>query len=395
MLAEGARVERLGVLPTPAVAYVAGVERAPAAMISASHNPWHDNGIKLFAPGGRKLDDDTEAAIEAAVQSFVNDDGADARPSGHALAPLMQHDGVAIDRYVEHLVGVIAGGDVGGMRVVFDCANGAASTVVPRLVSRLGLDASVVNASPNGRDINDDCGSTHPAGAAQLVVEQGADAGLAFDGDADRVIAIDERGHLVDGDQIMVMAALDLHARGRLRNDAIAVTVMSNLGLRRALHDAGVRVVETPVGDRNVLLALDDEDLVLGGEQSGHIVFRDHATTGDGLLTGLVLLDLVRRSGRRLSELAAAMTRFPQVLTNVRVGRRPDLAHAPQLHADVRAAEQRLGEQGRVLVRASGTEPVVRVMVEAATLELAQMEAQQLVTAVERAFADKPAAPRP
>ena len=197
---------------------------------------------------------------------------------------------------------------------------------------------------------------------------------------------VDERGEVVDGDQIMVMTALDLHARGLLRNDAVAVTVMSNLGLRHALRDAGVRVVETPVGDRNVLIALDEHDLVLGGEQSGHIVFRDHATTGDGLLTGLFVLDLVRRAQRPLSELAAVMTRYPQVLVNVRVGRRPDLDHAPEIGTAVRDAESRLGDEGRVLVRASGTEPVVRVMVEAASHEMADAEAGRLVTAVEAAF---------
>jgi phosphoglucosamine mutase len=200
------------------------------------------------------------------------------------------------------------------------------------------------------------------------------------------VIAVDERGQTVDGDQIMVMAALDLHDRGLLRTDAVAVTVMSNLGLRRALHDAGVRVVETPVGDRNVLVALDEHDLVLGGEQSGHIVFREHANTGDGLLTGLVVLDLVRRRAQPLSRLAAAMRRFPQVLENVRVGRRADLAAAAGLHAEIAAAEARLGEAGRVLVRASGTEPVVRVMVEAATPDVAGAEAARLVAAVEAEF---------
>jgi phosphoglucosamine mutase len=293
----------------------------------------------------------------------------------------------ALDTYVEHLAGVLEGRDLRNVSVVLDCGNGAASEVAGRVVERLGATAHVMNARPDGRNINEGCGSNHPQALQSAVVERGAEAGLAFDGDADRVIAVDEHGEIVDGDQIMVMAALDLHARGHLRNKAIAVTVMSNLGLRRALHDAGIAVVETPVGDRNVVVALEERDLVLGGEQSGHIVFREHATTGDGLLTGLVLLDLVRRTGRPLSELAAAMTRFPQVLTNVRVGRRPDLEHAPaQLTAEVRGAEQRLGEQGRVLVRASGTEPLVRVMVEAATHELAAREAQRLVAAVEAAF---------
>jgi phosphoglucosamine mutase len=293
----------------------------------------------------------------------------------------------ALVPYVEHLVGVLAGRDLRGLSVVLDCGNGAVSAIAAPVVERLGADVHVMNAQPDGRNINEGCGSTYPQPLQRAVVERGADVGLAFDGDADRVIAVDERGEIVDGDQIMVMAALDLQARGQLRNVAMAVTVMSNLGLRRALRDAGISVVETPVGDRNVLVALEEHDLVLGGEQSGHIVFREHATTGDGLLTGLVLLDVRRRSGRPLSELARAMTRYPQVLTSVRVGRRPDLAHAPDLAAEVRGAEERLGEQGRVLVRASGTEPVVRVMVEAATAEVAAREAQRLVTAVEAAFA--------
>ncbi|MCU1430266.1 MAG: phosphoglucosamine mutase, partial [Actinomycetia bacterium] len=391
MAAEGAEVTRLGVLPTPALAYIAGVDGAPAAMISASHNPWPDNGIKLFAPGGRKLDDGTEAEIERVLHALVDDavDGVgDVAQSATKQEPLMAHNVPAISWYVAHLLRVVDGRDLSALRVVFDCANGAASTVVTRLANRLHLgDGSrVINAFPKGRDINDGCGSTHPEAAQQLVVSDGANIGLAFDGDADRVIAIDEHGALVDGDQIMVMAALDLHARGHLRNDAIAVTVMSNLGLRHALHDAGITVVETAVGDRNVLLALDEHDLVLGGEQSGHLVFREHATTGDGVLTGLMLLDLLARTGRPLSELAAAMTHFPQVLVSVHTGRRADLHAAPGLAAAISEAEERLGDDGRVLVRASGTEPVVRVMVEAATHETAEAEAEHLVSAVRSAF---------
>jgi phosphoglucosamine mutase len=379
LAAEGGTAVSLGVLPTPAVAYLASVERAPAAMISASHNPWRDNGIKLFAPGGRKLDDDVEAAIEHELHALLDPPVA----TDASVAAAVRDD--AVDRYVDHLASVLDGRDLRGVRVVVDCANGAASSVVQRLAGTVLPELVTMHASPDGRNINEACGSTHPE-ELRARVRDGFDAGLALDGDADRVIMVDERGEVVDGDQIMVMTALDLHARGLLRNDAVAVTVMSNLGLRHALRDAGVRVVETPVGDRNVLVALDEHDLVLGGEQSGHIVFRDHATTGDGLLTGLFVLDLVRRAQRPLSELAAVMTRYPQVLVNVRVGRRPDLDHAPEIGAAVRDAESRLGEEGRVLVRASGTEPVVRVMVEAASPERADAEAGRLVTAVEAAF---------
>jgi phosphoglucosamine mutase len=379
LTAEGVGVVSLGVLPTPAVAYLASVERAPAAMISASHNPWHDNGIKLFAPGGRKLDDDVEAAIEHELRALLD------VPVDGSSAAVVGTRRDAVDRYVDHLASVLDGRDLRGLRVAVDCANGAASAVVQRLAGTVLPELVTMHASPDGRNINEACGSTHPE-ELRARVRDGFDAGLALDGDADRVIMVDERGEVVDGDQIMVMTALDLHARGLLRNDAVAVTVMSNLGLRHALRDAGVRVVETPVGDRNVLVALDEHDLVLGGEQSGHIVFRDHATTGDGLLTGLFVLDLVRRTQRPLSELAAVMTRYPQVLVNVRVGRRPDLDHAPEIGFAVREAESRLGDEGRVLVRASGTEPVVRVMVEAASPERADAEAGRLVTAVEAAF---------
>jgi phosphoglucosamine mutase len=378
---EGAAVVRAGVLPTPAIAYLAGELGAPAAMISASHNPWSDNGIKVFAAGGRKLDDGTEEAIERVLHALLDQPESPVAPPG---SDTTRDDSGS--SYVEHLVRVLDGRRLDGLRVALDCANGAASTVAPRLLSRLGAETTVLHASPDGRNINEACGSTHPEELQRAVVEQGCAAGLAFDGDADRVIAVDEHGDLVDGDQIMLMAALDFNARDALRNNAIAITVMSNLGLRHALHDAGIGVVETPVGDRNVLAALAEHDLVLGGEQSGHIVFRDHATTGDGLLTGLVVLDLMQRTGRPLSALAGAMTRYPQVLVSVRVGHRPDLDHAPALAAAVEAAHQRLGDDGRVLVRASGTEPVVRVMVEAATPETAQREVDGLVAAVEQAF---------
>jgi phosphoglucosamine mutase len=379
MTREGCPFDTVGVLPTPAVAYLAGLSGAPAAMISASHNPWSDNGIKLFAPGGRKLDDDTEAEIERQLHALVDVPG----PALSAFMTVEDADPAA--PYVEHLARALAGRSLDGIRVAFDAANGAASAVAGRVLARVGAEAIGLHVEPDGRNINEACGSTHPD-ELRARVRDGFDAGLALDGDADRVIMVDERGEIVDGDQIMVMTALDLHARGLLRNDAIAVTVMSNLGLRHALRDAGVHVVETPVGDRNVLVALDEHDLVLGGEQSGHIVFRDHATTGDGLLTGLLVLDVMRRSQRPLSALAAVMTRYPQVLVNVRLGRRPDLEHAPSLGAAVRDAEARLGDDGRVLVRASGTEPVVRVMVEAESQERADAEAGRLVAAVEAAF---------
>jgi len=367
----------LGVLPTPGVAYYAQRFGAAAAVISASHNPWTDNGIKLLAPGGRKLDDGVEARIEAEMSEL---DPAQARWSSEAPRRHGHRE------YVEHLVDALDGRNLDGMRVVLDCANGAACEVGPEAFAAAGADVTVIHAAPDGRNINAGCGSTHPGSMQEAVRSTGADVGLALDGDADRVIAADERGELVDGDQIMTALALDLQARGRLDQGAIAVTVMSNLGLRRALHAAGIEVVETPVGDRNVLATLDERGLALGGEQSGHVIVPRLATTGDGVLTGLLLCDLAARSGRRVSELGAQMERFPQVLENVTVRGRPDLGSADELRREVAAVEAELGDRGRVLVRASGTEPLIRVMVEAATEDEARAAVSRLRKAVERAF---------
>lgn len=377
---EGAAIRDAGVLPTPGLAYLASVSGSPALMISASHNPWTDNGIKLFAPGGRKLDDATERRIEDEVRVRVLEPLSRAR----AIAePVIDHEPNAA--YVDHLVSALDGRRLDGVRVVLDCANGAASEVGPAVFRALGADVVVLHASPDGTNINAACGSTHPADL-QAVVATGADAGLAFDGDADRVLAVDEHGVLIDGDQIMVIAALDMHERGVLRNGAVAVTVMSNLGLHQALTPAGIEVVETPVGDRQVFAAIERHDLVLGGEQSGHVIFRDLATTGDGILTGLLLLDRVHRAQRPLSALASAMTHVPQVLESVRVSSRPDLASAPALTAAIAAVEAELGDRGRVLVRASGTEPVIRIMVEAPTAEAAAGALTRLRRATEEAF---------
>jgi phosphoglucosamine mutase len=376
--AEGAVVRDAGVLPTPGLAFLASVARCPALMISASHNPWTDNGIKLFANGGRKLDDATERRVEDELLAR----------SGHiAAAPAV----TAIDSepnapYLAHLLGAIAGRSFDGLKVVLDCANGAASELGPAAFRALGADVVVVHAAPDGTNINTACGSTDPSDLQAAVVAAGADAGFAFDGDADRVLAVDARGLIVDGDQIMVIAALDLHERGLLRNDAIAVTVYSNLGLHHALQPAGIGVVETPVGDRQVMAAIEAHDLVLGGEQSGHVIFRDLATTGDGILTGLLLLDRMKRTGRSLADLAAAMTRVPQLLENVAVASRPDLDSAPALSAEIAAVAAELGEDGRVFVRASGTEPLIRIMVEAPTAEGARAALARIHRATEQAF---------
>jgi phosphoglucosamine mutase len=374
----GAVVRDAGVLPTPGLAFLAAAAGCPALMISASHNPWTDNGIKLFAPGGRKLDDATERRIEDELAARMLE------PVAAADRPVIEAE--PNDPYVEHLSGVIGGRRLDGLRVVLDCANGAASQLAPLVLRGVGAEVVVLHATPDGMNINEACGSTDPSDLQAAVVASGAAAGLAFDGDADRMLAVDEHGTIVDGDQIMVILALDMHERGVLRNDAVAVTVMSNLGLRNALAPAGIGVVETPVGDRHVFAAMENHDLVLGGEQSGHVILRDLATTGDGILTGLLLVDRVQRAGRTLSDLASVMTHVPQLLESVRVGSRPDLAAAPDLASEIAAVEAELGADGRVLVRASGTEPVIRIMVEAPTEAAALAALARLRLATERAF---------
>jgi phosphoglucosamine mutase len=269
------------------------------------------------------------------------------------------------------------------LNVVIDCANGSAATIAPHVLRRLGADVTVIHADPNGTNINEGCGSTHPDDLQQSVLDHRADVGLAFDGDADRVLAVDGDGSLVDGDQIIAVCALDLHERGQLRNDTVVVTVMTNLGFRRAMTERGIRVEETAVGDRFVLDALEEGHHSIGGEQSGHVIFPDLATTGDGLLTGVQLLDVIARAGRPLHDLARVVARFPQVLRNVRIGAASSVAELDdRLAGDLSEARAALGDDGRVLVRRSGTEPLVRVMVEAATTEQAEAVADRLAAAV-------------
>ncbi len=375
LASEGVEVHRLGLAPTPAVAFEAARLGAMGVVVSASHNPYHDNGIKLFAPGGTKLPDDVESRIEAALAELDGPAVADPGPI---------RDTPPGDGYVEHLLAALDGRLLSGVRVVVDAANGAASGLVADVFQRSGADVVVVHATPDGTNINAGCGSTDPAALQALVTAERADVGIALDGDADRLIAVDEHGSVIDGDHTIAICALDMHERGLLRHDTVVVTVMTNLGFRLAMERVGIHVVETRVGDRYVLEALLDGGYSLGGEQSGHVIFPDRATTGDGMLTALVLLDIVRRSGRPLSELAAAaMTRLPQVLVNVPVSQpRPDVAE--QLAAEIRAAESALGATGRVLVRASGTEPMVRVMVEAETHELASRTADEIARRVDR-----------
>ncbi len=386
LCAEGANVFDTGVLPTPGVAHLAASHGCPAAMVSASHNPYADNGVKLFAVGGRKLDDLAEARVERELEALTGAGlargDADAGPGGR-VAPWPDPEG----DYVDHLATALGSPSFRDRRVVVDAGNGAAYRVAPRALEQLGATVDVCNVEPDGENINAECGSTDPQELQALVVERGADLGLAFDGDADRVIAVDEQGRLVDGDQMLAVIAIDRRDRGRLTGDAIVATVMSNLGLRRALAAHGIDVVETPVGDRNVLRALEERGLVLGGEQSGHLVLREVATTGDGTLTGLALLDVMTRTGRPLSELAAVVQPLPQVLRNVSVDDRDALAAAEEFWAAVQAAEVELGADGRVLVRPSGTEPLVRVMVEASTQARAEAVATSLAAAAVAACA--------
>lgn len=384
--AEGADVESYGVLPTPGLAHACDRRRLAGAMISASHNPFPDNGIKLFAPGGRKLRDGDEAAIEAELTTLL--DGRVPGTEGDAVGVLRRVPSPG-SAYVEHLVSAVPPGALEGLRLVLDCANGAAFESAPAALRALGADLTVLNATPDGTNINDGCGSTHPAVIQRAVVGRRADAGLAFDGDADRVIAVDERGGLVDGDHILTVLALDLQAKGRLRSGAIVTTVMANLGLRRALGAAGIAVVETPVGDRHVLSAMEEGGHSLGGEQSGHVIVADHAVTGDGPLVGILLLELLRRAGRPLSELASVVSKCPQELRSVAVGDRDGLSAAEGFWARVREVEADLGPDGRVLVRPSGTEPLVRVMVEAVDGGVAARSADRLARALTEALGSR------
>ncbi len=377
----GADVEYLGVVPTPAVAWASVDRDAPAAMISASHNPYADNGIKLFAAGGRKLRDDVEATIEKRYLEQlelhapgVADRVGGRRPSG------------GVDGWIDLITGSVGAEALAGTRLVIDCANGAASELGPEPFRRLGADVIVIGDRPTGTNINDGFGSTDTAALQASVVEVGASAGLAFDGDADRLIAVDDNGRVVDGDRVLAILAADWSAAGRLRDDTVVVTVMTNLGFHRAMAERGIDVVSTAVGDRYVLEALDDRRLSLGGEQSGHVICRDLASTGDGVLTGVQLLDVVVRSGRPLSELAAGiMTRVPQVLENVRLARR-EADPAAAIADEVERVEAGFGSDGRVLVRASGTEPLLRVMVEHVDADVAQQACVQLVEAARKAL---------
>ncbi|MEU8077500.1 phosphoglucosamine mutase [Catellatospora citrea] len=373
----GANVVRVGVLPTPGVAYLTAEVRADfGVMISASHNPMPDNGIKFFAAGGHKLTDEQEDAIEAALGATWT------RPTGAAVGRV--HDLLdGAEHYTTHLVEA-TGHPLAGLKVVVDCAHGAASDVAPDAFRGAGAEVVAINAEPDGLNINDECGATHLGPLKAAVVEHGAHLGVAVDGDADRCLAVDASGTEVDGDQIMAILALAMRDAGTLVKDTLVATVMSNLGLRIAMREAGITLVETKVGDRYVLEELRAGGFSLGGEQSGHVVFTEHATTGDGVLTGLRLVARVAQTGKSLAELAAVVNRLPQVLINVRVADKA-VARAPEILAAVAAAEAQLSGTGRVLLRPSGTEQLVRVMVEASGEDIAQKIAEDIAAEVRAA----------
>jgi phosphoglucosamine mutase len=371
----GADVLKVGVLPTPAVAHLTAELGADlGVMLSASHNPMPDNGIKLFARGGHKLPDAVEDAIEAQLgQPWT-------RPTGAAIGRVRVVEDAA-DRYAEHLLAALPS-KLDGLKVVVDCAHGAAARIAPAVLARAGAEVVALAADPDGLNINDGVGSTHLDVLAAAVVAHGADVGIAHDGDADRCLAVTADGAEVDGDAILAICALALRQAGRLRDDTVVATVMSNLGFHHAMRDAGISVVTTAVGDRYVLAELHARGLSLGGEQSGHVVFLDLATTGDGILTALQLLGQVAATGSTLAALAGTVRRLPQVLLNVPVADKTRVASAPAVLAAVAAVEADLGDAGRVLLRPSGTEQIVRVMVEAPTHERAQTVAADLAKIV-------------
>ncbi len=376
LAAAGMDVVRVGVVTTPTVAHLAAADDQVAlgVMISASHNPMPDNGIKLFAHGGYKLDD----AVEDHVESLIGQEWE--RPTGGDVGDIMWDPEPAERSYINHLVESV-GADLTGLRIAVDCANGAASRIGPAALRAAGAEVVVINAEPDGHNINDRAGSNHPETLQAFTVESGADFGVAYDGDADRCIAVDAAGNVVDGDKVMGALALDLKSRGELAHDTLVVTVMSNLGLLLAMEEAGIRTVQTAVGDRYVLEAMREGDFTLGGEQSGHIIASAYATTGDGILSSILIGRMLKTTGQTLAQLVEPITRLPQTLVNVPGVDRAGVSN-PQLQEAVEAAEETLGNTGRVVLRASGTEPLVRVMVEAATQQESDRVAASLAQSV-------------
>ncbi|MEV1067900.1 phosphoglucosamine mutase [Streptomyces sp. NPDC050263] len=380
----GVDVLKVGVLPTPAVAYLTGVLGADlGVMLSASHNAMPDNGVKFFARGGHKLADDLEDRIESVYEEHRT--GAPwERPTGSGVGRVRSYD-EGFDRYVAHLIAVLPN-RLDGLKVVLDEAHGAAAWVSPEAFTRAGAEIVTIGAEPDGLNINDGCGSTHLDKLKDAVIEHGAAFGIAHDGDADRCLAVDHTGEEIDGDQILSVLALAMRERGVLRSDTVVATVMSNLGFKLAMEREGIQLVQAAVGDRYVLEEMKEHGYALGGEQSGHVIILDHATTGDGTLTGLMLAARVAETGKSLRELASVMERLPQVLINVPDVDRSRVGESAELAVAVAEAERELGATGRVLLRPSGTEPLVRVMVEAADIEQARSVAGRLADVVKSAL---------
>lgn len=373
----GVEVHLMGVAPTPAIAHAAATGDLVAFAITASHNRYTDNGVKIFGNGGRKLSDDEESRIEVELANELAKELA-----GSAVANQGTSHPEYLEKYCAALIATVPKNALAKLHIALDCANGALSNVAPDVFGALGATVSTIHAAPNGQNINHECGATNPATLSEVVKNVKAHIGIAFDGDGDRLIAIDNTGSIVDGDHLLAISAREMKRNGTLRNNKVAVTVMTNIGFHRAMTQAAIEVITTPVGDRSILAAIKDNDLSLGGEQSGHIIYHDLATTGDGLLAAIRLAVLVANSAQTFSQIASdAMTSFPQVLINVRVAKRAE--NIEQIFAEeILQAEKTLADNGRVLVRPSGTEPVVRVMVEASQHEIAESVATTLANAI-------------
>ncbi|MFC4620499.1 phosphoglucosamine mutase [Camelliibacillus cellulosilyticus] len=380
LLSIGAEVMPLGVISTPGVAYLTKVVGAQAGvMISASHNPVADNGIKFFGNDGFKLSDEEEAAIEA----LLDQEDTLPRPSGTDIGIVNEYY-EGSQKYLQHLKQTVEEDDFSGLRIALDCANGATSLLASRLFADLEADIVTIGTSPNGENINEGVGSTHPEALAELVKSEGADVGLAFDGDGDRLIAVDENGQIIDGDQIMYICAKYFHEEGRLKGDTLVTTVMSNLGLYKALEALGIKTIQTKVGDRYVMSAMREGGYSIGGEQSGHIIFLDFAKTGDGMLSALQLVNIIKATGKKLSELAGDMKKYPQKLVNIKVSDKNHVTENPSVAAIIQEVETEMAGDGRVLVRPSGTEPLVRVMVEAPTEDACDAYVQRIADVVRK-----------
>lgn len=386
LAARGAEVESAGVVTTPAVAYLAKSRKLSAGVVvSASHNPWTDNGIKVFGGDGYKLPDELELEIEREIFQLLEKTKAAADPPPPPAVTLPGSEELR-RAYDDWLAGSVAKPKLPELRIVVDCANGAACTVAPPLFQALGLNAEFLYTLPDGQNINENCGALHPEVVARVVVERKAGLGVCFDGDADRALFADAQGNIVNGDAVLLLAARDMKARGALAGNTVVATTMSNMGLEAALRGDGIRMLRAPVGDKYVLEEMQRCGAKLGGEQSGHIIFADQATTGDGLLTALRVLDVMARSGKPLAELVGGLKVFPQVIKNVRVREKKPLEEIPEIARAIEEAERRLDGNGRVVVRYSGTEPLARVMVEAESEAEMRHHADAIAAAIQKAL---------